>query len=201
MRNKGMSVTAARELADAICHRYNIPLFVLHDFDKSGFSIFGTLRKSTRRYTFENEIPVIDFGLRLGDIGGLQTERVFDKGKEAKRRRNLIKNGATPEEVEFLLHQRVELNAMPSRQLVDFVECKLQEHGIRKVIPNENELADAYRLLAHGREAAQVIERELAKLNGGSPVQIPTDLRERVAHYLAEHPTARWDEAVAAMFR
>ena len=90
-------------------------------------------------------------------------------------------------------------NAITSRQLVDFVERKLQEHGIGKVVPNENELADAYRLFAHGREVAQVIERELAKLNGDSPVQIPTDLRERVARYLAKHPTMRWDEAVASV--
>jgi hypothetical protein len=66
-------------------------------------------------------------------------------------------------------------------------------------VPSEDELADAYRLFAHGRGAAQIIERELAKLNGGSGVRIPTDLRERVIQYLAEHPTARWDEAVAAV--
>ena len=199
MSTKGMSVTACRELADEMCGRYNIPLLVLHDFDKSGFSIIGTLREATRRYTYTNRITIIDFGLRLDDVGDLQSEAVYDQGKTWNRRANLIKNGATEEEAHFLLERRVELNAITSRQLVDFVERKLQEHGIGKVVPNENELADAYRLFAHGREAAQVIERELAKLNGGSPVQIPTDLRERVAQYLAEHPTMRWDEAVASV--
>jgi hypothetical protein len=61
-----------------------------------------------------------------------------------------------------------------------------------------DELADAYRLFAHGREAAQIIERELAKLDGGTSVRPPADLRKRVTRYLAEYPTARWDEAVAA---
>jgi hypothetical protein len=65
-------------------------------------------------------------------------------------------------------------------------------------VPSEDELADAYRLFAHGREAAQIIERELTKLNGGSPVQVPADPRKRVTRYPAEHPAARWDEAVAA---
>jgi hypothetical protein len=188
---KGMPVTAVRRLADEMCGRYGIPLFVLHDFDKSGFSILGTLCRPTRRYVYKNQIKVIDLGLRIGDIGGLQPETIFDKGGTDKRRANLIKNGATHEEVEFLLHQRVELNAMTSRLIVDFAERKLQEHGVRKVIPNENELADAYRLFAHGHKAQEVIARKLTKLNGGSPVQIPTDLRERVARYLAEHPTAR----------
>jgi hypothetical protein len=195
---KGMSVTAVRKLADEMCGRYGIPLFTLHDFDKSGFSILGTLRDDTRRYTYSNEITITDLGLRLGDIDGLQSEDVFDRGNEDARRANLLKNGATQEEVEFLLTQRVELNAMTARQLFDFVERKLQEYGIRKVIPDKAELEDTYRLFARGREAKEIVDRELAKLNSGSPVQVPADLRERVAEYLAAHPAARWDEAVAA---
>jgi hypothetical protein len=57
MSTKGMSVTAARRLADVMCGRYDIPVFVLHDFDVSGFSIFGTLRGSTDRYIFKGRRP------------------------------------------------------------------------------------------------------------------------------------------------
>jgi DNA topoisomerase VI subunit B len=199
MSTKGMSVTACRQLADEMCGKYGIPLLVLHDFDKSGFSTIGTLREATRRYTYENEISVIDLGLRLADIDGLQSEDVFDRGNEDARRSNLRKNGATNKEIEFLLHRRVELNAMTSRQLVDFVERKLRKHGIGKVIPNKEELAEAYRLFVRGREMAQIIEPELARLNGGSRVQVPANLRKRVIRYLALHPTARWDEAVAVL--
>ena len=35
MSTKGMSVTAARELADKMCHGHDIPLLLLHDFDKA----------------------------------------------------------------------------------------------------------------------------------------------------------------------
>ena len=82
---------------------------------------------------------------------------------------------------------------------MDFVERKLREHGVGKVIPDKNELDEAFRLFARDKEAGEIIERELAKLNGGSPVQVPPDLYERVAEYLTEHPAARWDEAVAAI--
>jgi DNA topoisomerase VI subunit A len=44
MSTKGVSVTAARRLIDYIYARYRLPLFVLHDFDKSGFTI---LRRSS----------------------------------------------------------------------------------------------------------------------------------------------------------
>jgi hypothetical protein len=39
----------------------------------------------------------------------------------------------------------------------------------------------------------------LAKLNGGSPVQVPDDLEEQVAKILDEFPTVRWDQAVASI--
>jgi DNA topoisomerase VI subunit B len=200
MSSKGMSVVAARKLADEICHAYQIPLLVLHDFDKAGFSIVaGFKRQASRRYTFENKIKVIDLGLRLSDVRGLQSERVSDKGSEATRRANLRRNGATEEEIEFLLHRRVELNAMTSRQLVAFVERKLQEHGIGKVVPKSAKLVDAYRLFARGREAEHIISRELKKLNGGSEVKVPRDLQVKVRTYLKKHPTMRWDEAVGAI--
>jgi hypothetical protein len=201
MSTKGMSVTAARQLVDSMCGSHQIPLLVLHDFDKSGFSILGTLKEATRRYSFANEVKVIDLGLRLPDIAGLQAEDVFDRGSEGARRANLFQNGATPREVEFLLQRRVELNAMTSRQLVAFIERKLEQHGIGKVVPNPDELAAAYRLFMNGREAEAIIRRELNKLNGGAAVQVPCDLNTRVTDYLKRHPTERWDQAVAVICR
>jgi hypothetical protein len=178
-----------------------IPLFVLHDFDKSGFSILGTLRQDTRRYEFLNEVEVVDLGLRLEDIKRLklQPESAFDKGDEANRFANLRQNGATAAEAEFLLRERVELNAMTSRQLVTFVEKKLVRHGVKKIVPTRDTLAETYRLFARSRKAERILERELKKLNGGLKVTVPRDLQVRVRGYLRQHPTMRWDEAVAAI--
>jgi hypothetical protein len=76
MSTKGMSVVAARKLADEICHHYDVPLLVAHDFDKSGFSIAGTWQRDTRRYEFQNDITVIDLGVNLADVRemGLESE-------------------------------------------------------------------------------------------------------------------------------
>ena len=71
---KGVSVTAARQLIDEICGDNGLPLFVLHDFDVAGFLILGTLQRDTRRYQFSNAFEVIDLGLRLADIAGLERE-------------------------------------------------------------------------------------------------------------------------------
>jgi Topoisomerase 6 subunit A/Spo11, Toprim domain len=196
MSTKGLSVTAARELIDEMCGDHEIPLLVLHDFDKSGFSIVGTLQRDTRRYSFINEIEVIDLGLRLPDIKGLQSEEAFDRGTRNRRAWNLQDNGATKAEIDFLLDQRVELNAMTSDQLVAFVERKLKKHGIKKIVPDKGELQEAYRLFAHSQKVETIIERELEQLDGGE-AQVPRDIEKRVRQHLARHPTARWDEAIA----
>ncbi|MGZ3308354.1 MAG: hypothetical protein ACXU8R_07530, partial [Xanthobacteraceae bacterium] len=150
MSCKGMSVVAARKLVDAVCHAYRLDLFMLHDFDKAGFSIRGTfVHKTPRRYTFEHKIKVVDLGLRLDDLRELRLqdeaaakERVSkDPAKtEMKRRANLQRNGATPEEIEFLRTRRVELNAMTSAQLLAFVERKLTEHRVKKIVPTKADL-------------------------------------------------------------
>ena len=50
MSSKGMNTTATRTLVEQLP---GVRFFVLHDFDKAGFSILGTLTRSTRRYHFK----------------------------------------------------------------------------------------------------------------------------------------------------
>ena len=63
------------------------PLYILHDFDVTAFSIAKTLHQSNRRFQFATtsgeDFRVVDFGLRLADVErlGLESERVVvDKG-------------------------------------------------------------------------------------------------------------------------
>jgi DNA topoisomerase VI subunit A len=200
MSTKGQSVTAARELVERLCAR-NVPLLVLHDFDKSGFSILGGLRESNRRYQYghRHRQNVIDLGLRLDDVNelDLEAEAAFDRGSEFQRKMNLRKNGATPEEIKFLLEQRVELNAMASDQLVEWLEKKLVAHGVKKIIPASERLVDMYRLAAETKlleaslaEAMEKARAEAARLT------IPDDLHDRVHALLEENPENSWDYAI-----
>src|SRR5262245_30154638 len=143
MSTKGLSVTASRALVDELCQ--DIPLLVLHDFDKAGFSIAGTLQRDTRRYEFRNNIRVIDLGLRLADVEANDLESESVSYGRTSPISNLLDNGATREEVDFLCDssehgmywgERVELNAFTSGDLVAWIEAKLQENGIGKVIPD-----------------------------------------------------------------
>ena len=196
MSTKGMSVTASRELVDTICADHDIPLLVIHDFDKSGFSIAGTLRRNTRRYTFSNDIEVIDVGLRIEDIDGLETEDVYLKSTWAAKE-NLRENGATEEEIEFLLHHRVELNAFASDELVAWIEKKLKEHGVNKVVPDEDTLIDAFRRARRQAVVQARIDEVLEELGDDDPEdEDPIGLRAKVEQCLQEDPARSWDAVV-----
>jgi hypothetical protein len=195
MSTKGMSVTAARELVDEVC-RLGVPLLVLHDFDKAGFSIVGTLRRSTRRHRFSHghAARVVDLGLRLEDVAGLEDEDVYIQSP-AKARANLQENGASAAEIEFLLEKRVELNAFASDELIAWLEGKLRKHGVAKVIPDAAVLADAY---ARMRKQALVQERVNAAFAtcAGHIEPPPASLAARIAKRLKADPAQRWDAVV-----
>jgi hypothetical protein len=201
MSTKGMSTTASRKLVDQLCSAYDIPLLVVHDFDKSGFSIAGTLRRDNRRHTFENEITVIDVGLRMADIDGLEHETSGINPKHQKAVvANLAENGATADEIDFLLHHRVELNAFTSDGLVSWLERKLDEHGIEKVIPDEETLAAAYQRARETIDVQLLINKAIRQRRTRPPqIIIPADLRARVEKALSKDRGRPWDEIVAEM--
>lgn len=207
MSTKGMSVTAARRLVDELSQKA-VTILVLRDFDKAGFSIVHTLGTDTSRYQFMSVPKIIDLGLRLGDVEemGLEGEAVTYK-QRIDPRWNLRECGATEEECSFLVRerwgshwegQRVELNAMTSDQLVKWLEDKLREIGVDKVIPDSRTLKEAYRralLIAAAKKTIAKMRKEF------DAIAIPDDLSERVKKIVEVETTVRgkkiaWDDAI-----
>ncbi|MBI1789589.1 MAG: hypothetical protein HYR60_18810 [Acidobacteria bacterium] len=202
MSSKGMGTVASRRLIENLSE--TVTIFVLHDFDKSGFSIAGTLTRDTRRYEFTRDPDVVDLGLRLADVEewGLQSESVQYKSDPTC---NLEENGATVEEIAFLHRgsrhgKRVELNAFTSDQFVAWLDSKLVEHGVEKVIPDDGILEQAYRRAAAIRRYQKIIDEageEIATYAKG--LTVPKTLRATVAKRLAKDPTLAWDEVLAVL--
>ena len=193
---KGVSVTAARQLIDTICGDHDIPLFVLHDFDVAGFLILGTLQRDTRRYQFSNTIEVIDLGLRLADIAGLEREPAAASRISAHiLNSQLSENGATADESTFLLHERIELNAMTSDALISMIEHKLKAYGLQKVIPDEDVLGEAYQAF-HRSQQLRVKFQKMEDEFEDTGIEVPENLTEQVRAILDEHGDLRWDDAI-----
>jgi hypothetical protein len=194
--NKGLSVTACRKLIDEICGENDLPLFVLHDFDVAGFLIFGTLQRDTRRYRFTNEVETTDLGLRLADIAGLEREpAAASRTSRQKLRNQLANNGATDAEIDILLTERVELNAMTSDALVAMVERKLKERGLTKVVPDDAVLKETYHAFHRSRQLGEKFKQIESEFEE-TKVKVPKDLRDQVCTILTKQTKLRWDDAI-----
>jgi len=181
MSTKGISARAARDLV----RRLHVPAFTLHDFDKNGFVMAAGFPGAT------------DLGLRLADVEelGLQGEPQDHRNPEATRL-NLRKNGASAAEAEFIAAgRRVELNELAGDQFIAFVEGNLEEHGVEKVVPSAETLANAWR---RARAASQ-INRVIEKVNKQKGASAPADLEAQVREKLEDDPTLSWSEAVAEL--
>jgi hypothetical protein len=203
MSTKGLSTTAARQLVDDICDHGDIPLLIARDFDKAGFSIASTLQNDTRRYTFLNHIHVIDLGLRLDDVKKWELESEDVRYGKTDPTWNLQQNGATEEEIGFLHHgynytghsgRRVELNAFTSDEFVKWLESKLVEVGVEKVVPDDDTLALAYRRGVKIARLEKVMDE--IRTEEQEDIGLPSDLRDRVEEALENDPVQSWDKAL-----
>jgi hypothetical protein len=210
MSSKGMGTTAARTLVERLSAATTI--LVLHDFDKSGFSIVGTLTRDTRRYQYETDPRVVDLGLRLADVvqWKLQAEAV---AYTSDPRENLELNGATLKEVEFLrgdrTHEwsrrqhyagkRVELNAFTSDQFVKWLESKLKQQKIKKLVPDEETLERVYRRAASIHRYQEIIDRAKEEVTSyAEALKVPKGLKKSLMKRLSRNPSLAWDQALVA---
>lgn len=215
MSTKGMPVVACRHLADELCGSHDIPLLVLHDFDKAGFSIVATLadvdhydrdfNERVKRYEYRNSFSVIDLGLRLADVQKYNLESEVVRYAKSDPCGNLAANGATPKEIEFLYGngwngRRVELNAFTSEDFIEWIEGKLKQHKIGKVVPDADTLEAAYRRAAKGAYVRDRIEEiEDAAEEHGADIDIPKNLERLVRQRLKKSPELPWDKVIASI--
>jgi hypothetical protein len=207
MSTKGMGSTAGRWLIEQLAPG-GVRIFVLHDFDKSGFSIAAILNRDTTRYQFERPPEIIDLGLRLADVEqyALESEPVVYPA-DTDPRDNLRDNGASEEEIQFLAGEqdgdwrfhgrRVELNAFTSDQMVEWLEAKLQAYRVSKVIPNVHTLEQSWRRALELHELDNQMKKALPEARRAARARsVPGNLSKRIAKMLKEEPALAWDEAL-----
>ncbi len=150
---------------------------------------------------------VIDFGLRLTDVEEESLESESVTYKEHDPSVNLKRNGATEEEIDFLIEgyrhgQRVELNAFTSDHFIDWLERKLKAHSIEKTIPDDKALEEGYRralYVRHLNESLEQADKEARDLSGSAT--LPDDLRERLMLQIEQHSEMAWDEVLCKLVK
>jgi hypothetical protein len=109
----------------------------------------------------------------------------------------LAKDGATGAEIGILLNDRVELNAMTSDALVEMIERKLKAYGLKKAMPDDKTLDEAYRAFHRSQGLREKFDEMVEDFDrDAEEVEVPADLKEQVLAVLAKHDDFRWDDAV-----
>ena len=188
MSTKGISAFAARDLAEAL----GVPCFTLHDLDKNGFVMASGFTGA------------IDLGLRMEDVHALDLSsesQVHDN--QERTYANLIDNGASPEEAEFVAFEerRVELNMLTSPEFIEFVTSKLSEHGVEKIVPDADTLERAWTRAHEVRLVNATIayrrdpQGEAPDLDAEIPAP-PDDLAEQIRRAFQEDDSRSWDDVL-----
>jgi hypothetical protein len=192
MSTKGISAIAARDLVADL----GVPAFTLHDMDKNGFVMAAGFRDAT------------DIGIRMADVEewGLAPEDQQHQNPR-KTRLNLLRNGASAVEADFIASgQRVELNMFTGEQFIEFVSMKLDAHEVRKVIPADDVLTEAWKRAHVAGRVNELISMTWGDIpEGATPdaailtkevASMPVDMAEQVRQAFERDPFQSWDEAL-----
>lgn len=174
--SEGFSTTAVRKLMARAQQAEGYQLFVWHDADPAGYNIARTLAEETKRMP-DHRVEVHDLGLFLEPAieAGYQSE-TFTRSSELastltltdyeRKRFTGDKRNIGYEKAEWINCTRVEINAVPIRERIAYLEAQLARIPdlLPKVQPPASVLSDRARSLAEQRITEQVraeVERRL----------------------------------------
>ncbi len=96
--------------------------------------------------------------------------------------------------------QRVELNAFSSDRLIAWLEAKLKQHGVGKVIPDPNTLEAAYQRALKMTLLQERVEELLEDVEETvQTVKTPKTLSRILRQRLKATPTDSWDQVLAEL--
>lgn len=199
MAGKGYATRASKALIDMTENISDIVVCVLHDADVDGVEIVRTLQEETRTAS-ARKVEILDLGLGPSEAWdlSLQTETVIRK----KAAPDSIYSSLSREEADWLVGngfwagnkkrwkaQRIELNAMPSDEFIQWLEDKLDSAGLtEKVIPPADRVKSASDSIIVG-ELARLVEDmvfgALLKQLGTSRRQLYGQLERQLHQYLS----------------
>ena len=222
MSSKGFSTRAARDLIDKLVeHDEPVEVFCAHDADASGTMIYQTLQEATKARG-ARKIRIINIGLEPLEAlrMGLEVETV-EAGERRKPVADYIKNHDGAGDVdangndisdidwdEWLQTHRVELNAMTTPQLIEWLDRKMVEFGSGKLIPPGEVLEGDLKARVEGKVRAEITERILREAGLDAQVDATVaalDLPEGaglargITQLFEDQPDAEWRDQVEAV--
>jgi hypothetical protein len=86
---------------------------------------------------------------------------------------------------------------MTSGALIEMIEVKLKDYGLKKVVPADDVLAETYRAFHRSNQLAEKFEELEAEFEEEEEdIAVPKNLRNKVSDVLKKHADLRWDDAM-----
>lgn len=159
LSSKGYASRAVKDLFDLLGETdEEIQFFCVHDADAAGTKIFETLQEATSARP-ERKVKVINLGLDPEEAINMDLQV---ESFESDRRRP-VADYVSYRWTEWLQSNRVELNAMTTPEFIEWLEGKMEDYGVGKVIPTEEVLARTFEESAERVIRSQIMRDILDK--------------------------------------
>jgi len=208
MSSKGFSTRAARDLIDKlVAHGEPVEVFCAHDADASGTMIYQTLQEETRARG-ARKIRIINIGLEPWEAVemGLEVETIEEKDRRKPVAEYIADH--VGDWKEWLQTRRIELNAMTTPQLIEWLDQKMEAFGAGKLIPPAEVLEEDLAQRAKKKVRAEITERILREedLDGQvaaamAALELPDGdvLARGIEQLFEDQPDAEWRDHVEAI--
>ena len=210
MSSKGFSTRAARDLIDKLAeHDEPIKVFCAHDADASGTLIYQTLQAETRARG-ARKIEIINIGLEPWEALriGLEFE-IIEIGKTRKPTADYVALYDDDNDWDqWLQTHRVELNAMTTPQLIEWLDEKMETYGDGKLIPPQDVLVNELKAETKNRLTRQItasileeagLEAQVAAAMAALSPPGGDDLRRGIAEMFENDPGTGWRAHIGAV--
>jgi hypothetical protein len=135
MSSKGFTTRAARDLVDKLAeHNEPVTIFCVHDADAAGTMIYETFQEATKARG-ARKVKIVNLGLEPWEALDMRLSvETVEAGERRKPVADYVREHDDSEDWdEWLQTHRVELNAMTTPQLIDWLDRKMA--GYEKLIP------------------------------------------------------------------
>ena len=210
MSSKGFSTRAARDLIDKLVeHDEPVEVFCVHDADASGTMIYQTLQEETKARG-ARKIEIINLGLEPWEAVdmGLEVETLEEKDRVKPVAEYVHEHDG--DWVDWLQTNRVELNAMTTPQLIEWLDQKMAEHGNGKLIPPHEVLEQELAIRIENKVREEITERILREAGledqvtaAVAAIKTPdgAKLARDIAKLFKREPDAEWRAYIETVAR
>jgi hypothetical protein len=199
MTSKGFASRAARDLLDQIGESVEeVRIFCIHDADAAGTMIYQALQQATKARP-GRKVRIINLGLEPAEA--LEMELQVESVKRKNEKRQPVADYVAEEWQEWLQANRVELNAMTTPQLLEWLDRKMSDYG-GKLVPPDEVLAEHLRRDVRSGLDRQITDQvireakidERVETEFGKLERIIRDTLEKLAEHIQKHLTANPSE-------